>query len=265
MRIVVYVLFGLESLTLLLQLVAEHHIKVFSLVRCSLVPYAVLIELWVVSVLYIVAGMVSVLLCIYTSLNKVVVKLVDKVELALKVNHRTSLTLLVYEVESRDICIFSYLCVIRTKCRSDVHDTSTIVCCNIVAKNYTESFALHLNKLVASILTSEHLLGVSCGVVCNKLRSKVIHLLTWFNPRHELFVVHTFKLCALVMACNSPRTQFLLLVKRSKFALSTLLLRLQISLHKILCHNESHRLAVVKVVCLNRNIVNLWTNTECNV
>ena len=33
-----------------------------------------------------------------------------------------------------------------------MNDTCTIICSNIVAKDYAESFALHLYKLIATIL-----------------------------------------------------------------------------------------------------------------
>ena len=57
-RIVVNVLLALESLAFLLQLVAEHDIQVFSLIRSLLVPNTINIKLWVVSILHIVACVV---------------------------------------------------------------------------------------------------------------------------------------------------------------------------------------------------------------
>ena len=60
MRIVVYVLLCAESLAILLQLHAEHYIEVLSLVGSRLVPNAVGVELRVVSVLNIVACVMSI-------------------------------------------------------------------------------------------------------------------------------------------------------------------------------------------------------------
>jgi hypothetical protein len=51
-RIVVHVLLALESLALLLQLVAEHDVQVFSLIRSLLVPNAIHVKLWVVGILH---------------------------------------------------------------------------------------------------------------------------------------------------------------------------------------------------------------------
>ena len=146
-----------------------------------------------------------------------------------------------------------------------MYDARTIICCNVVAEDYTESFALHLDELVASVLACEHLLGVSGCIFDDKLRCEVVHLLARLNPRHKLLIVHTLKLGALEVACDAPWTLFLLLVKRSKLALCALLLRLQVSLNKILCHNESHWLAAIEVVCLYRNIINLRSNAKRHV
>ena len=106
---------------------------------------------------------------------------------------------------------------------------------------------------------------MSLGVVEHELRSEVVHLLAWLNPRHELLVVHALKLCALEVASDAPRTLLLLLVERSKLALGALLLGLEISLHEVLGHDEGHWLAAVEVVGLNRNIINLRTYAERNV
>ena len=265
MWIVVYVLLGLESLALLLQFVAEHNVQVLSLVRSFLVPNTVLVELRVVGILHIVASVVSVFLVVYTSLHEVAVKLFQEVELALEVNHRACLALLVDEVKSRDIGILCHLGVVGTKCRSDMDNTSSVVGCNIVAENYAESLALHLHELVATILASKHFLRMRLSIFSHKLRSETVHLLTWLHPRHKLLVVHALKFCALEVACDAPRTLFFLLVKRSQLALGTFLLRLQVSLHKILSHNDSDWLAAIEVVCLYRNVVNLRTNAERNV
>ena len=151
MGIVVYMLFALEGLALLLQLVAKHDVEVFGLVACRLVPHAVLVKLGVVCVLYIVAGMVAIEVFVDACGNETAVEVVEHIELALKVNHRTGLALLVYKVESGDVGILCHLGIVSTKGRSDVNDTCTVVGCDIVAENYAERFILHLHKLVAAV------------------------------------------------------------------------------------------------------------------
>ena len=260
-----YVLLCLESLALLLQFVAEHNVQVLSLVRSLLVPYAILIELWVVGVLHVVASVMTVFLIVYTGLHEVSVKLVDEVELALEVNHRTCLALLVDKVESRNVSILSHLGIISTECRGDVYDTSTVVGCYVVAEDYTESLALHLHKLVASVLTCKHLLWMCLSIFCHELRSEVVHLLAWLHPRHKLLVVHSLEFCTLEVAGNAPWAHLLLLVKRSQLALLALLPRLQVSLDEVLSHNDGDRLTIIEIVCLNRNVVDLRTNAERNI
>ena len=151
MRIVVHVLLCAESLALLLQLHAEHHVEVLSLVGSRLIPNAVGVELRVVSVLNIVACMMSIKILVNASVKEIVVEFLDSVELTLKVYHRACLALFINKVESRDVCILSHLGIVSTECRSDMHDTRTVVCSNIVAEDYAESLALHLNKLVATV------------------------------------------------------------------------------------------------------------------
>ena len=126
-----------------------------------------------------------------------------------------------------------------------MYDTSTVVGCHVVAKDYAESLALHLNELVAAVFAHEYLLRMSLGIFCNKLRSEIVNLLTWLHPRHELLVVHSLKFCALEVACNAPWAHLLLLVKRSQLVLLALLLRLQVSLDEVLSHNDGDRLAII--------------------
>ena len=151
MRIVVHVLLCAESLAILLQLHAEHHVEVFCLVRSSFVPNAVDVELRIVSILNVVASVMSIERLVNASVQEVVVEILDSVELTLEVYHRACLALLINKVESRDVCILSHLGVVSTECRSDMYDTRTIVCSNIVAEDYAESLALHLNELVATV------------------------------------------------------------------------------------------------------------------
>ena len=81
----------------------------------------------------------------------------------------------------------------------------------------------------------------------------------------NLLVVQTFEFRTLHAVDDTPRTNLLLLVKRSQLALLALLLRLQVSLDEVLSHNECCRLAAVEVVCLNSHVVDLRTNAESHV
>ena len=136
MRIVVHVLLALECLALLLQFVAEHDVQVFSLIRSLLVPDTIHIKLWVVGILHVVACVMSVCLLVDTSVHEIVIEVFDEIELTLQVNHWAGLTLLINKVEGRDVGILSHLGIIGTECRSDVHDTGTVIGSNIVAEDY---------------------------------------------------------------------------------------------------------------------------------
>ncbi len=146
-----------------------------------------------------------------------------------------------------------------------MHDTSTIFCCHIVAEDDTESLALHLHELVATILGGEHLLRMSGSILCHKLRSEVIDLLARFHPRHQLLVVHAFELGTLHAVNDAPRALLLLLVEWQEVALLALLVSLQVSIDTALRHNQSHWLAIVEIISLDGNIVNLRTHTESHV
>ena len=131
----------------------------------------------------------SVCLLVDASVHEVGIEVFDEIELTLEVNHWAGLALLINKVERRDVGILGYLGVISTECRSDMNDTGTIIGSNVVAEDYAESLAIHLNELIATILRSEHLLWMSGSIFCNESWSKSIYLLAWFYPWQELLVV----------------------------------------------------------------------------
>ncbi len=161
-------LLALESLARLLQLIADYDVQVFSLIRSLLIPNTIHIKLWIVGILHVVACMMSVCLLVDASAYEVGIEVFDEIELPLEVNHRAGLALLINKVERRDVGILGYLGVISTECRSDMNDTGTIIGSNIVAEDDTESLAVHLNKLIATILRSKYLLRMSSSIFCNE-------------------------------------------------------------------------------------------------
>ena len=170
----------------------------------------------------------SVCLLVDASAYEVGIEVFDEIELTLEVNHWAGLTLLINKVESRDIGILSHLGIIGTECRSDVHDTSTVIGSNVVAEDYAESLAIHLYELIATILRSEHLLRMSCCIFCNESWCEEINLLAWLYPWKELLVVQAFEVCTLHVVDNAPWALLLLLVEWQEIALLALLVCLQI-------------------------------------
>ena len=228
MRIVVHVLLALESLALLLQLVAEYDVQVFSLIRSLLVPDAIHIKLWVVGILHVAACVMSICLLVDASVHEVGIEVFDEIELTLEVNHWAGLALLINKVESWDVGILSHLGIIGTECRSDVNDTCTVIGSNVVAEDYAESLTLHLDELIATILRSEHLLRMSSSIFCYESRCEEINLLAWLYPWQELLVVHAFEVGTLHVVDNAPRALLLLLVEWQEIAFLALLVCLQI-------------------------------------
>ena len=147
-----------------------------------------------------------------------------------------------------------------------MNDTGTIIGSNVVAEDHAESLAVHLNKLIATILRSEYLLRMSSSsIFCNESWSKSIYLLAWLHPRKELLVVQTFEVGTLHVVDDAPWALLLLLVEWQEITLLALLVSLQIRTYQSLSHHESHRLAIVEVVGLNSYIVNLRTHTESHI
>ena len=170
----------------------------------------------------------SVCLLVDASAYEVGIEIFDKIELTLEVNHWAGLALLINKVESWDVGILGYLGIIGTECRSDVHDTGTVIGSNVVAEDDTESLAIHLNELIATILRSEHLLRMSSSIFCYESRCEEINLLAWLYPWQELLVVHAFEVGTLHVVDDTPRALLLLLVEWKEIALLALLVSLQI-------------------------------------
>ena len=221
-------LLALESLALLLQLVAEYDVQVFCLFRSLLVPDTIHIKLWIVGILHVVACVMSVCLLVNASAYEVGIEVFDEIELTLEVNHWAGLTLLINKVERWDVGILSHLGIIGTECRCDVNDTCTVIGSNVVAEDYAESLAIHLYELIATILRSEHLLRMSSSIFCYESRCEEINLLAWLYPRKELLVVQAFEVCTLHVVDNAPWTLLFLLVEWQEITLLALLVGLQI-------------------------------------
>ena len=207
--------------------------------------------------------MVAVSSLINTLCYEVIVELVHNIVLTLKVDHWTCFTFLINKEQAWDVSILSYLGVVSTKGWSDMYDTSTILSCYIIARDYAESLALHLNKLILAILTCEYLLRMSSCVLLNIVGSILVELSRWLNPRHELLILHTNQLLTSVMTYDAIRNKLLaLIVLRHLVAISHVTLWCEISVKAALCQNNGNLLAIISVICLNSYIVDLRTYAE---
>ena len=119
-----------------------------------------------------------------------------------------------------------------------MNDTCTIFSCHIVTWDNTESLGRSIYDILALLLHRLH-------------------------PWEQLRVVHTYKVATLVLGnhlvWNNLVTGLIILERH----LGTC--RIEVCRQQWLGKNQSHRLAIVAVVCLHCNVVNLWTNTKRSV
>ena len=152
---------------------------------CSLlIILAVYSELRVIGILYPLALIVFVKVCIDTCLYKLLVQFVNQEELTGEVYHRAGLTLLVYHEQGRYTCSACHKSIVRTKGRGNVYDTRTVFSRHIVTRNYTETSVA----------------GSPATVFGNVYR---------FHPRDELFVLHTYQIGAFVLTYYLERYQLI--------------------------------------------------------
>ena len=234
-----HVLFNLECLVFGLHVQADEDIERFSSLSSLFIILVVYSELRIVSVLHPTTFVVLIEFLVYTSSQEVFIEFFHQVELTSQVYHRTSFTLLVDHVESRDTSSLGYEGVVRTECRSDVYDTCTVFSSYIITRDHTEC----LSRCISPVTLFVH-----------------AHRL---HPWEELFVFHAYEVSTLVLAYYLERNEFVarLVVFECEFSS----LRVEVHVEERLRQYHSHLFARVSVVCLYGYIVNLRTHTECHV
>ena len=175
MRIVVHMLLYLECFARLFHLHADSDVQVFSLCCSLLIILAIDIKLWCISVLNELSLMKSISCFVNTLFNKLVRKFLMQVILALQVNHWSCLAIARNHEQRWNTCCLSHLLVISTEGWSDMNDTCTVLCGNIIARNNAERLVLHLNKLVVANREDAFWTFLCC--LLNKLRRVVVKFL----------------------------------------------------------------------------------------
>ena len=228
MRIVVQVLFNLESLAVLLHLDAKADVQVLVLGSGFGIVFSIDIVLRVVGVLYETAFVLRIQVNIYVVLYKFGVEVAHEEEFSCTVNHRTEIALAVdNHYQRRDSSSLCNLVIVGTESRSNMYDTGTVLGGNIVARNYAESTVGGL------------------------------------YPRENLLVVHIEKVFASVFGDYSVRNNFVAVLVFLEWKFCAL--RIQVSVNPFFCHNDGNRLASVHIIGTNCNIFNLAANAECSV
>ncbi len=140
---------------------------------------------------------------IHARCHEVLVEFVHVVVFALKVNHRSCFTFLIYKEERRDVSVLGHLGIVGTEGRGNVYYTSTVVGGHVVAENHSEGHVFHLHEAVLAILSVKHLFCVGGGILLNKLGRVFVELCRRLHPRHKLFVAQPFEFAAGVFTHNA--------------------------------------------------------------
>ena len=232
------VLLDLECHTGLLHYHTECNVKRLGLGCSLLVITAVNGVLWIICVLHVSTCEFGIELHVNKVLYELLIEFIYRPELSCEINHRTCLALLVHHKERRNTCSLCHKGVICTECRCYMYDTCTILGCNIVTGNYTESIGRSIDNHV-TILDKR------------------------FNPWEKLCVVHSNEVGTLILSNNAVRHNLVtgLVLPKWKFCTGRIEMRCKQCLRK----NHCYRLACVAVICLYCNVINLWTHTKCCV
>ena len=174
-----------------------------------------------------------------TCSHKVVVEFLHHVVLTLEVNHRTRLTFLIYKEQTRDMGILCHLGIIGTEGRGDMYDTGTILSGDIVTGDHPESLALHLDELILTVLTHEHLLWMSSGISLHIVGSILIEFGRRLYPWHQLLVLQTNEFLTCITAYDTIRHELLtLIVLRHLLTVGDVALGCEVSIQSALCQDD---------------------------
>ena len=161
----------------------------------------------------------------------------------------------------RIFCHFSIIC---TKGRCDMYDTCSIVSGNIIAQNHSESFTFHFNKVIFIVFCHKYFVWVSLRIVGDEWCSIAVHFFRRFYPRHKLLVMKSFEFLSLVVIDHLVGYYFVSLAKsRQVDTLCHFALCGKICTHSFVRHDDIYWLGRIWIVSLYRNIIELWTHTQC--
>ena len=140
MRIIVYMLFDLESQVSLLHLHTDVNIQWFGSLGSFLVVFAIDGKLWIIGIFYPFTFVFFVFFYIHTFGNEFFIQFVQQIEFTGQINHRAGFAFLINHKQRWDSGSFCHKCIVGTECRCNVNDTGTIFRCHIISGNYPECF-----------------------------------------------------------------------------------------------------------------------------
>ncbi len=195
---------------------------------------------------------------VHALLHKFRRKLVCQIEFALQIHHGASLSPPVDHEQRGDTGSLGHFGIIGTECRSDMHDTGTILGGDIITFDHAECPLSYLHERFFPDIVD--FIGMSGCVVAHIFRRDVVELLRGFHPGDQLRVMHPGKFRAGPAAYLPVRHHLvsgLETIHRGIFALF-----LEIGSHKVLCENGGDWFAGIGIVCAECHIVDFRTHAK---
>ena len=150
-RIIVHVLFNLESSAGLLHAHADDDIEVFIFESSFFVVLSIDVVFGRVGIFHILTLVVLVKILVDAIFHKIGVELVHEPIFSGEIDHRAGFHLLVDHEKRRNSGSFGYESIVGTESRSDVDDSGTIFGSHIVSRDYAESVLID-NYLIADFV-----------------------------------------------------------------------------------------------------------------
>ena len=179
MRIAVYVFFYLERFPIRFQVHTDTDVQCFVLIG----------KRFIVGILHVASTVLSPRFTVDILLDEVFIEVVHEVIFTLKINDRTFCALLINEDDGWYTHFLGHKSIVCTKVWSDMHDTCTILCGHIIARNYAEG----------------------------TFTDRSYH-------RQQLFIVDVYKLRTFIVSDDAPRYNFISRVIRLKINIFSFLL-----------------------------------------
>ena len=196
-----------ERLSHLFHLHTEDDIQVFGFLGSLFVKLSTFVETRIVGILDKISSVTTISCCIYTLFSESRGTIIKGVILTCEIYHWTCFTCLIDNEERRNASGLSHLGVVCTKGRRNMHNTRTILCGNVVTRNYAEGFFCHFHKAILS--HREDTLTICGCIFAHKVCSSVSHLFRRAHPRHQLNIAQTHEFRTFITCNNTIRHHFI--------------------------------------------------------
>ena len=259
-RIVVHVLFDLESGALLLHFHADHDVEILGLGSGLFVIFAFDGEARIVSVLHIVAGVVCIAFGVHAVLHKGRSAILERVVTSRQVDHRTRFAASVEDKERGDAGGLGHFGVVSTESGRNVHDTRTIFGGYVVTGDDAERAVAHFHEAIATNV--ENAVGMRRGIVLYEVGDRVIERFAGLYPRHELGIAHAHEVAALERAHHAIGQHFVA-GREGHFGFGSL--GLEVGGEAAFGQDSGEFFTVIGVERLHGHVVDVRADAECGI